>query len=153
LDLTVSGLDDGQASIHALTVEKTALQTQLGVLQTALALLTPGTTAHTAKQAEIDAKDAEIDAKQDEIDNGRANYSNFKVPLGHKLIKELRTFVNNQQVSGKCGDMDILYNALVKASVGEDWVNSRMNEHAKELIDSADDLILLSLLFSLFKFI
>lgn len=67
------------------------------------------------------------------------DYFNVKMPHGHKLLREVKCFVNNQQVSGKCGDMDILYNALVKASVGEDWVNSRMNEHAKELIDSADD--------------
>jgi len=67
------------------------------------------------------------------------DYFNVKMPHGHKLLREVKCFVNNQQVSGKCGDYDILYNALVKASVGEDWVNSRMNEHAKELIDSADD--------------
>jgi hypothetical protein len=67
------------------------------------------------------------------------DYFNIKMPHGHKLLKEVKCFVNNQQVSGKCGDMDILYNALVKASVGEDWVNSRLDEHAKELIDSADD--------------
>lgn len=67
------------------------------------------------------------------------DYFNVKMPHGHKLLREVKCFVNNQQVSGKCGDYDILYNALVKASVGEDWVNSRLNEHAKELIDSADD--------------
>jgi len=67
------------------------------------------------------------------------DYFNVKMPHGHKLFREVKCFVNNQQVSGKCGDYDILYNALVKASVGEDWVNSRLNEHAKELIDSADD--------------
>jgi hypothetical protein len=67
------------------------------------------------------------------------DYFNIKMPHGHKLLKEVKCFVNNQQVSGKCGDMDILYNSLVKASVGEDWVNSRLDEHAKELIDSADD--------------
>lgn len=67
------------------------------------------------------------------------DYFNIKMPHGHKLLREVKCFVNNQQVSGKCGDYDILYNALVKASVGEDWVNSRLNEHAKELIDSADD--------------
>ena len=68
-----------------------------------------------------------------------ADYFNVKMPHGHKLLREVKCFVDNQQVSGKCGDYDILYNALVKASVGEDWVNSRLNEHAKELIDSADD--------------
>jgi hypothetical protein len=67
------------------------------------------------------------------------DYFNVKIPHGHKLLREVKCFINNQQVSGKCGDYDILYNALVKASVGEDWVNSRLNEHAKELIDSADD--------------
>ena len=138
LDLTVSGLDDGQASIDALTVEKTALQAELGVLQTALAQLTPGTPAHTAKQAEITAKDAEIDAKQDEIDNGRANYSNFKVPLGHKLIKELRTFVNNQQVNAKCGDYDLFYTALYKATVGSEYIKSRATEHGYEMLTNDD---------------
>ena len=67
------------------------------------------------------------------------DYFNIKMPHGHKLFREVKCYVNNQLVSGKCGDYDILYNALLKASVGEDWVNSRMNEHAKELIDSADD--------------
>jgi hypothetical protein len=138
LDLTVSGLDDGQASIDALTVEKTALQAELGVLQTALALLTPGTPAHTAKQAEITAKDAEIDAKQDEIDNGRQNYSNVKLPLGHKLIKELRTFVNNQQVNSKCGDYDLFYTALYKATAGENYVKSRAMEHGYEMLQNSD---------------
>ena len=71
------------------------------------------------------------------------NYFNIKMPHGHKLLREVKCFVNNQQVSGKCGDYDILYNALVKASVGEDWINSRLNEHAKEIIDSADDFGLL----------
>lgn len=71
------------------------------------------------------------------VDND--DYFNVKLPHGHKLFREVKCFVNNQQVSGKCGDYDILYNALVKASVGEDWVNSRLNENAKELIDSADD--------------
>lgn len=75
------------------------------------------------------------------VDN--VNYFNIKLPHGHKLLKEVKCYVNNQLVSGKCGDYDILYNALLKASVGEDWVNSRLNEHAKELIDSADDFGLL----------
>ena len=68
-----------------------------------------------------------------------SDYFNIKMPHGHKLLREVKCFINHQQVSGKCGDMDILYNALVKASVGQEWVNSRLNEHAKELIDSADD--------------
>jgi hypothetical protein len=67
------------------------------------------------------------------------DYFNVKLPHGHKLLREVKCYVNNKLVSGKCGDYDILYNCLLKASVGEDWVNSRLNEHAKELIDSADD--------------
>jgi len=67
------------------------------------------------------------------------DYFNIKLPHGHKLLREVKCYVNKELVSGKCGDYDILYNALLKASVGEDWVNSRLNEHTKELIDSADD--------------
>ena len=67
------------------------------------------------------------------------NYFNIKMPHGHKVIKEIKCFVNNQQVSGKCENMDILYNALLKLSVSEDYCNSRLNEHSLELIDSADD--------------
>ena len=67
------------------------------------------------------------------------DYFNIKLPHGHKLLREVKCFVNHQQVSGKCGDMDILYNALVKSSCSEDYINSRLNEHAKEIIDSADD--------------
>jgi hypothetical protein len=140
LDLTVSGLDDNQATIDALTAEKTALQAQLGVLQTALALLTPGEASHTAKQAEITTKNAEITAKQNEIDNAelRQNYSNIKVPLGHKLIRELRTFVNNQQVNAKCGDYDLFYTALYKATVGSEYVKSRATEHGYEMFQNSD---------------
>ena len=71
------------------------------------------------------------------VDN--IDYFNIKLPHGHKLLREVKCFVNHQQVSGKCGDMDILYNALVKSSCSEDYINSRLNEHAKEIIDSADD--------------
>ena len=67
------------------------------------------------------------------------NYFNIKMPHGHKVIKEIKCFVNNQQVSGQCDNMDILYNALLKLSVSEDYCNSRLNEHSLELIDSADD--------------
>ena len=73
------------------------------------------------------------------VDATAINYFNIKMPHGHKVIKEIKCFVNNQQVSGKCDNMDILYNALLKSSVTEDYCNSRLNEHAKELIDSADD--------------
>ena len=54
------------------------------------------------------------------------NYFNIKMPHGHKVIKEIKCFVNNQQVSGKCDNMDILYNALLKSSVTEDYCNSRL---------------------------
>jgi hypothetical protein len=71
------------------------------------------------------------------------DYFNIKLPHGHKLLREVKCYVKNQLVSGKCGDMDILYNALVKSSCSEDYINSRLNEHAKEIIDSADDFGLL----------
>jgi len=70
-------------------------------------------------------------------------YFNIKMPHGHKVLKEVKCFVNNQQVSGKCGDYDILYNALLKTSASQEYCNSRLTEHAMELIDSADDFGLL----------
>ncbi len=72
--------------------------------------------------------------------NGTA-WLNVKLPHGHKLIKSLKVYVGGQAASGHLSnDYDILYNALVKASVGEDWVNSRLGEHAKELIGQSDDI-------------
>ena len=74
-----------------------------------------------------------------------ANFSNVKLPHGHKLIKSLKVYVGGQAVSGHlCNDYDILYNALMKASVGEDWCNSRLVEHTKELVGSSDDVSLLA---------
>jgi hypothetical protein len=73
------------------------------------------------------------------------NYSNVKLPHGHKLIKSLKVYVGGQAVSGHlCNDYDILHNALLKASAGEDWCNSRYNEHTKELIASGDDITALA---------
>ena len=60
------------------------------------------------------------------------NFSNGKLPHGHKLFSAVRVMVGNQMVSGGLSNhYDVLYNALVKASCGEDWVNSRLNEHTK----------------------
>ena len=73
------------------------------------------------------------------------NYANVKLPHGHKLIKSLKVYIGGQAVSGHlCNDYDVLHNALLKASVGEDWCNSRLHEHARELITSADDLSVLA---------
>ena len=69
------------------------------------------------------------------------SFSNGKLPHGHKLFSAVRVYVGGQLVSGGLSNhYDVLYNALVKASAGEDWVNSRINEHAKELIENADDV-------------
>ena len=69
------------------------------------------------------------------------NFSNGKLPHGHKLFSAVRVMVGNQMVSGGLSNhYDVLYNALVKASCGEDWVNSRLNEHTKELIENGDDV-------------
>ena len=71
-------------------------------------------------------------------DNG---FNNLKLPHGHKLFSAVRVYVGGQLVSGGLSNhYDILYNALVKASAGEDWCRSRYNEHAKELIENGDDL-------------
>ena len=73
-------------------------------------------------------------------DAGNA-FSNGKLPHGHKLFSAVRVYVGGQLVSGGLSNhYDILYNALVKASCGEDWVNSRLNEHTKELIENGDDV-------------
>jgi hypothetical protein len=73
------------------------------------------------------------------------NFSNAKLPHGHKLFSAVRVMVGNQMVSGGLSNhYDVLYNSLVKASCGEDWVNSRLNEHTKELIENADDMNKLS---------
>jgi len=113
LDLTVSGLDDNQATIDAL-------QAELATLTTELAQLQQGTQDYTDKQDEITDKQAEITTAEQ-----RRNYSNVKIPLGHKLIKEIRTFVNNQQVNAKCGDYDLFYTALYKVTVGDSYIKSK----------------------------
>lgn len=75
------------------------------------------------------------------VDTDAGNYANVKLPHGHKLIKSLKVYIGGQAVSGHlCNDYDVLHNILLKASVGEDWVLSRLNEHTKELIASADDI-------------
>ena len=72
--------------------------------------------------------------------HGNNNFSNCKVPHGHKMFSSVRVYVGGQLVSGGLSThYDILYNTLVKASVGEDWCRSRYNEHAKELIENGDD--------------
>lgn len=124
-DLLITGLDDGSALL-------VILQGELADLQAELALLTPNTQAYTDKENEIDDK-------QDEITNVRQNYSNVKFPHGHKLIRELRTYVNNQQINNKCSDYDIIYNALMKASVNENYIYSKLEEHSIELITNYDD--------------
>lgn len=69
------------------------------------------------------------------------DFTQSKLPHGHKLFSAVRVYVGGQLVSGGLSNhYDILYNALVKASVGEDWVRSRYNEHAKELIENGDDV-------------
>jgi hypothetical protein len=69
------------------------------------------------------------------------NYSNVKLPHGHKLFQNVKFYVGGNVVSGSLctNTYDILYNTLVKSSCGEDWVNSRMNSHAVELIRQGDD--------------
>ena len=72
---------------------------------------------------------------------GAADYSNVKLPHGHKLFQNVKFYVGGNVVSGSLctNTYDILYNTLVKSSCGEDWVNSRMNAHAVELIRQGDD--------------
>lgn len=139
-DLTVSGLDDNQATIDALKAQRTALQAQLATLTAQLAQLTQGQPDHTAKQAEITAKNAEITAKNAEITDAelREDFSNVKLPLGHKLIKEIRTFVNNQQINAKCNDYDLFYTALYKATADESYIKSRALEHGIEMMRNED---------------
>ena len=140
-DLKITGLDDNQATIDALNAQLAALQAQLSTLQTQLAALTAGTAEHTAKQAEITAKQAQITAKQAEIDDAddRENYSNVKMPFGHKLIREIKVMVNNQQVNAKCGDYDLLYTALFKATASNAYARNKQYEHAQEMIANTDD--------------
>jgi hypothetical protein len=73
--------------------------------------------------------------------NANNGFSQAKLPHGQKLFSAVRVYVGGQLVSGGLSNQyDILYNALVKASCGEDWVRSRYNEHAKELIENGDDI-------------
>ena len=73
--------------------------------------------------------------------NAGNGFSQAKLPHGQKLFSAVRVYVGGQLVSGGLSNQyDILYNALVKASCGEDWVRSRYNEHAKELIENGDDI-------------
>ncbi len=73
------------------------------------------------------------------------DFTNAKLPHGHKLIQSMKVYVGGQLVSGGLSNhYDILYNALAKASCSEDWCRSRMNEHAQELIQNVDDSGVLS---------
>ena len=73
--------------------------------------------------------------------HGTDTFSNGKLPHGHKLFSAVRLYIGGQLVSGGLSNhYDVLYNALVKASVGEDWVYSRLNEHTKALIENGDDV-------------
>lgn len=126
-DLKITGLDDNQATIDTLQAELQTLQTELAALQ-------DGSEAHTAKEAEITAKQNEID----DADN-REDYSNVKMPFGHKLIREIKVMVNNQQVNAKCGDYDLLYTALFKATASSAYARNKQYEHAQEMILNSDD--------------
>ena len=73
--------------------------------------------------------------------NDAVNFANASLPWGHRLFSSVKVYVGGQLVSGGLSNhYDILASALAKASAGEDWVLSRMNEHALELIANRDDM-------------
>ncbi len=139
-DLKISGLDDNADARVILEGELATLEGELATLEGELALLTAGTQPYIAKQAEITAKEAEITAKEAEIDTAAEQYSNVKLPLSHKLIREIKVFVNNQQVSAQCSDYDLFYVALYKATVSDEYVKSTHHQHGYEMIHNADDI-------------
>lgn len=73
---------------------------------------------------------------------GAADYSNVKMPHGHKLFSSVKFYIGGQIVSGSLctNTYDILYNTLVKSSCSLDWVSSRLNAHSIELVRQGDDL-------------
>lgn len=75
------------------------------------------------------------------VDTGDANFANASLPWGHRLFSSIKVYVGGLLVSGGLSNhYDILASALAKASGGEDWVLSRLNEHALELIANRDDI-------------
>lgn len=75
------------------------------------------------------------------VDTADGEFANASLPWGHRLFSSVKVYVGGQLVSGGLSNhYDILASALAKASAGEDWVLSRLNEHALELIENRDDI-------------
>lgn len=70
---------------------------------------------------------------------GAGDYSNAPFPPTYQHWSSIKMFVSGASAAGsQCNHYDQVHHALVKASAGEDWCNSRLNNGYKSLIDFAD---------------
>lgn len=80
------------------------------------------------------------------VTTGAANYSNAQIPPTYQHWNSVKVFISGASAAGsQCNHLDIVHHALLKASVGEDYLNSRLHNAYDSLIkftgaDSADGL-------------
>jgi hypothetical protein len=80
------------------------------------------------------------------VATGSGNYSNAQIPPTYQHWNSVKVFISGASAAGsQCNHLDVVHHALLKASVGEDYLNSRLHNAYDSLIkftgaDSADGL-------------
>lgn len=71
------------------------------------------------------------------------NWANAQIPASYKFFRSVRFYVGGQIASGGlCNHYDQIYDALLKASADEAFLQSRFNEGYKELLGASDDAVI-----------
>lgn len=77
------------------------------------------------------------------LTNDATNWVNAQVPASYKFFRSVRFYVGGQIASGGlCNHYDQIYDALLKASADEAFLQSRFNEGYKELLGASDDAVI-----------
>lgn len=70
------------------------------------------------------------------VDTDAANYSNAQFPPTYQHWSSVKVFCSGASAAGaQCNHYDMVHHALAKASVGEDWCNSRLNNAYDSLVN------------------
>ena len=70
------------------------------------------------------------------VDSDAANYSNAQFPPTYQHWSSVKVFCSGASAAGaQCNHYDMVHHALAKASVGEDWCTSRLNNAYDSLVN------------------
>ena len=69
-----------------------------------------------------------------------ANYSNAYIPASYKVFNSIKFYVSGSAVNNLNNHYDMAYQALVRASGSQDWVNSRLSNGYHEIMLAGDAL-------------